>query len=178
MLALFILHHVLNRRWYGGLFRGKYTPRRVFQTALDTLLLVFMIMQPVSGILMSRYLYTFISIPGGAAWARRLHLILAYWGFVLMCLHAGTHLYAPMDKLRRNSRGAFVTVAAVLCAVSVYGCYAFAKRGLAGYMFGKTAFAFFDFAEPRVFFFLDYIAVMVLFAAVGCAVMRLLRRGK
>jgi len=38
-------------------------------------------------------------------------------------------------------------------------------------MFGKTAFAFFDYSEPRVFFFMDYIAIMILFMATGCLIM-------
>lgn len=39
MLVLFLLHHWLNRAWLKGLFRGRYTPRRVFQTAINLLLL-------------------------------------------------------------------------------------------------------------------------------------------
>ena len=57
IFALFIIHHVLNRKWYGALFKGKYNARRIFQTALDMFLLVFMLLQPISGILMSKHLY-------------------------------------------------------------------------------------------------------------------------
>ena len=52
ILVLFVIHHIINRKWYGALFKGKYNARRVFQTVLDMLLLIFMILQPVSGILM------------------------------------------------------------------------------------------------------------------------------
>ena len=31
-------------------------------------------------------------------------------------------------------------------------------------------FAFFDYSEPRVFFFLDYLAIMALFMMTGCLV--------
>lgn len=37
MLALFILHHRLNRGWWRGLFRGKYSPQRVLQAAVPGL---------------------------------------------------------------------------------------------------------------------------------------------
>ena len=70
MFSLFILHHVLNRKWYGATFRGKLHARRIFQTALDVLLIVFMLAQPISGILMSKHLYTFIQIPGISATVR------------------------------------------------------------------------------------------------------------
>ena len=167
MFGLFIAHNVMNRGWYAALFKGKYTARRIFQTVLNTLLLVFMIMQPVSGILMSKHLYTFIRIPGVTASAREVHLFLAYWGFALMCIHAGTHLTVPLGKLKRNRRSTWTVVAGILSVVSLYGCYAFMKRQLADYMFMKSAFVFFDYSEPRVYFFLDYIAMMILFAFAG-----------
>ena len=44
MLVLFILHHIINKSWHKILFKGKYPPRRIFQTVLDVLLLVFMIL--------------------------------------------------------------------------------------------------------------------------------------
>lgn len=167
LFALFIVHHVLNRQWYKAIFNGKYTPRRIFQTVLNFLLLVFMLMQPTSGILMSKYLYSSIRIAGSSATARELHLFLAYWGFVFMCLHAGTHMCAPIKKLQARGRRTLTMILIALGAISVYGGYAFVKRRLPEYMFLRSSFAFFDFGEPRIFFFLDYIAMMILSAAIG-----------
>jgi len=170
MLALFLLHHWLNRAWLKNLFRGKYTARRLFQTALDLLLLVFMILQPVSGILMSKHLYTFLPTAGLASTMRIIHLPLANWSFVLMSLHAGTHL---MGMLPRGSGKTAPLV--VLSVISAYGIYAFFKRHIPDYMFLRQAFAFFDYSEPRVFFFADHLAVMVLFAMIGCGITELFK---
>ena len=167
MFVLFIGHHVLNRGWYKALFKGKYSGRRIFQTVLNVLLLVFMILQPVSGILMSKHLFTFIDVPGISATAREVHLFLAYWGFVLLSVHAGTHLMAPLGKLNRSRHKIWAVVICLLSAVSIYGACAFVKRQFADYMFMKSAFVFFDYSEPRVYFFLDYIAIMILFAFAG-----------
>lgn len=166
MFALFIVHHILNIGWYKALFKGKYTVRRAFQTILNMLLLVFMIMQPVSGMLMSKHLYTFIDLPGTST-AREIHLLFAYWGFVLMCLHAGTHLTAPLGKLRRNKVKVWYGVVDILSVISIYGCYAFVKRQLPDYMFCRSSFVFFDYSEPRIWFFLDYLTIMILFAFAG-----------
>ena len=169
MLCLFLTHHWLNRAWLKGLFRGRYTLRRVFRTALDLLLLIFMIAQPVTGILMSKHLFSFLPTANLSAAVRAIHLPLANWGFVLMCVHAGTHLEKPLRKLPGAGKAAFALIAA-------YGCYAFVKRQLPAYMFLKTSFVFFDYSEPRVFFFLDYLTVMVLFALLGWGIMRLCHR--
>ena len=169
MLCLFIAHHWLNRAWVKGLFRGRYTSRRVFQTTVDLLLLLFMIAQPISGILMSKHLYSFLPTANLTAVVRAIHLPLANWGFVLMCVHAGTHLEKPMRRLPKAGKAALGVIAA-------YGCYAFTKRQLPEYMFLKMSFVFFDYNEPRVFFFLDYLAMMVLFALLGWGIMRLLKK--
>ena len=173
MLMLFILHHILNRKWYPALFKGKYSARRIAMTVLDVLLLVVMVLQPLSGILMSRFVFTFLAASGLSATSREIHLIVAFWGFVLMSIHAGTHLLNPVRKLWKHSRRAGIVFSSVCAAVSCYGIYAFVKRMFAEYMFGITSFAFFDFSEPLAFFFMDYLAVMVLFATVGVLIMKL-----
>ena len=42
-------------------------------------------------------------------------------------------------------------------------------------MFLRSAFVFFDFEEPLFLFFLDYLAVMVLFATLGFYTIRIFR---
>ena len=170
MLALFILHHWMNRAWWKNLFKGQYSPQRVFQTVLNLLLLIFMIVQPLCGILMSKHLYTFLSTDGLSSVARAIHLPLANWGFVLMSLHAGTHLSAMLPKGRKKA-----AVLGCLGAVSLYGAYAFVKRQIPAYLFLKLPFAFFDYSEPRVFFLADYLTVMILLTMLGYGIMMLLK---
>ena len=45
-------------------------------------------------------------------------------------------------------------------AVAAYGAYAFVERGIGGYMSLQNMFVFFDFEEPLILFYIDYIAVM------------------
>ena len=168
MFALFILHHVINRKCYSSIFKGKYHKRRTIQTVLDILLIIFMLVQPVSGILMSKHLYNLIQIPGISATVREIHLYLAYWGFVLLCIHVGTHLTLPIISFKRKKATAFYSVVVAGSAISIYGVYAFIKRQFPDYMLRKIVFVFFDYSEPRIWFFLDYLAIMVLFMLVGC----------
>ena len=78
MFVLFIMHQIINRRWYSALFKGKYTASRVFQTVLNLALLVFMLLQPVSGIRMSKHLYTFLPTFPVSAYARQIHMAFAF----------------------------------------------------------------------------------------------------
>lgn len=38
MTALMIIHQILNRKWITALFKGKYTPARTAQTAINAAL--------------------------------------------------------------------------------------------------------------------------------------------
>lgn len=78
MSALFILHHVLNRKWYGGLCKGRYSAVRILGTVTDFLLLADMIALPISGIMMSRHVFTFLDVGSGMALARTVHLLAAW----------------------------------------------------------------------------------------------------
>ncbi|MBE7005005.1 MAG: DUF4405 domain-containing protein [Ruminococcaceae bacterium] len=168
MLALFIAHHILNHAWFRGLFRGQYSPYRAFTAAVDLLLCVVMLCLPLSGIMMSKHLFKFLPTAGFSATARTVHLLCSYWGFALMSLHLGLHMDA---MLKKKPKWLGVTAG----VVSLYGAYAFVKRDLPLYMTLRSRFVFFDYAEPRVWFFVDYLAIMALFAALGYGIGKALK---
>lgn len=91
MFVLFILHHVLNWSWWKSLFKGRYPALRVFQVIVDALVLCAMLGLMASGVILSRKVFAFLPIQGGTAFARVLHMLSAYWGFVLMAAHLGLH---------------------------------------------------------------------------------------
>lgn len=168
MFALFIAHHVINRKWWSGLFQGKYNAVRILNTAINLLLAVYMILQPVSGILMSKYVLKEVTISGASGTLRTIHMTLAYWGFVLMSFHLGLHIRAIAAPFTKKMNKTVRTLIAILfLIISAYGVYAFVKRGIGDYLLMKVMFAFFDFGESRVRFLLDYAAVMALVASIG-----------
>ena len=177
ILILFIAHHILNYRWVRTLFKGRYNPVRILNTAVNLLLLIDILLQGISGIVMSRQVFSFLNIQQGASSARVIHLLGAYWGFVLMSVHIGLHWNAMLghiNKLMKKSKWLRIS-ARILCAgISAYGVYAFITRHLGDYMLLKTQFVFFDFDEPIILFLLDYAAMMVLFAALGYYLSKLL----
>ena len=168
MLILWIVHHVLNRNWYGHLFKGKYTPARILQTAINFAVLLSMIGLMVSGIILSGEVFAFLPISGGIALARLLHMLSAFWGFVLMALHLGLHWNMILSMARKTIGSAVPKRTRLLlriaaAAVAGYGLYAFVKNQFLSYLFLRTHFVFFDFEKPAPLFFTEYIAVMGLF---------------
>ena len=174
MLALFITHHILNRKATVSMFKGKQTPARIVNTALNIILFVVMILLPVSGIVMSKHLYTFLPTTGLSAIARTTHLLLSYWGFALMSVHIGFHADIWLNPLKKK-KAAFVTFSVILTLIAVFGAYAFIVNRLYEYMFLQTQFVFFDFDKPLILVCGEYLSMIVLFAWIGYWLKELLK---
>lgn len=165
MFALFILHHCLNANWHKRLFKGKYTPSRILTLCVDLLLFAAMLMLMYSGIVLSRHVFAFLPIESGLALARKLHILGAYWGFLLMSVHLGLHwnmilsMTAKPFRLKPSKvRRTVLFVAAAM--IAGYGGYVFLSRDFPTYLFLRSEFVFLDYDEPKVLFYLDYLALM------------------
>lgn len=171
MFVLFVLHHILNGKWSKNILKGKYSVLRIFQTALVVSVLLCMAGSMVSGVVLSRHAFAFLAIRGGQSWARTLHLLCSYWGFVLMSLHLGFHWSMMMGMAKKHfgssSRKRTWLLQVAAAAFAAYGVFAFVQREIGSYMFMKNEFVFFNFEEPLAFFFFDYIAAMGLFVFIG-----------
>lgn len=171
MFLLFILHHFLNRKWTAHMGTGSYTPFRIVQTVLAVLILIFTLGSAVSGIILSRHVFSFLDIRGLSSLARNVHMICAYWGFVLMSVHLGLH-WGMMIKMAEKAAGKpsesgewIFRLAGFF--IAGYGLYAFIKRDILSYMLMQVHFVFFDYTESVIFFILDYMAAMGFFVFIG-----------
>lgn len=185
MFVLFIVHHILNGNWSRNILKGRYNPVRIMQTGIVLLILFSMAGSMISGVILSRHALSFLPIKGGRSFARNLHMLSAYWGFVLMAVHLGFHwsMMAGMaGKLFPKPSAVRKWAGRILALVIAgYGIYAFGKRDIGEYMLLRSHFVFFDYEEPLVFFYLDYMAVMGLFIFIGnyaCAGLRLIGKGR
>lgn len=171
ILILFIVHHILNRKWSKSIFKGKYTPFRTMQTLFVVLVLITMLVQMISGIILSKHVFAFIDLNSLTGAARTMHLLGAYWGFIFMSLHIGLHWQIMINpvtkKLKKQSKIKQILFAFPSFLIAAYGIYAFITRNIAEYMFLKSQFVFFDFSEPLVLFIIDYVAIMGLFVFIG-----------
>lgn len=176
MFTLFLLHHALNRKWLNAIPRGRYNRLRTVQTVLAALILLCMLGSAASGVILSRYVFAGLSFHGLISAAGKVHMLCAYWGYALMSVHLGLHWGMISAVLRRCVLLPGGVLRPVGLAAAIYGVYAFYKRSIWQYMFLISHFVFFDYSEPVIFFFLDYIAVMWLFAYIGNVAMKLIKK--
>lgn len=173
MFTLFVCHHMLNFKWYRNLRKGRYSAVRILGTAVNGILFFLMLANMAGGIMVSRHLFVWLPMTGGAAFGRTLHMTTAYWGFVMMAFHTGIHgsfILNGMKKAFRMSapsKGRTAVARVLAAGFSVWGIFAFSRRQIGAYLFQRVGFAFFDYGEPFIYFWADYMAIMFLFVFAG-----------
>lgn len=131
--VFFILHNILNYKWYKSLFKGKYKAMRSVQTAVNILLLLAVFGCMLSGIFASQYIF---AVGNGSTieFGRFLHLVTTAWAFILMSIHLGLHwtqfvgMAKKIDvnpKTQTLLRRFFRLLVIALC---IYGVYLFIDR--------------------------------------------------
>ena len=166
MFLLFVAHHILNGHWHKSLFKGKYNTMRIVTLCIDVLILLAMLAQMYSGIVMSRHVFDFLPSAGGMSLARRLHILGAYWGYILMSLHLGLHwnmilgMVRKAVRLKSDSKIRRTVVFFAGLIIAGYGVWVFIDRDFPTYLFLKSEFVFLDYSEPKILFYMDYLALM------------------
>ena len=192
-VALFILwavHIILNRRWFGAMFKGKYNPYRVMQTVINCSILICTLFLMISGIILSNHIFTILNIQGGLGFVRIAHLLASHWYYLFMSLHIGLHVGMIANKLchspdptRESPNGEIIGSSPImtenqssimklvgiilLALVCAYGVYAFIARGVWKYLILQQQFFFFDLERGYILFALDYISIIILFATIS-----------
>ncbi|MEY8002007.1 DUF4405 domain-containing protein [Clostridium sp. Mt-5] len=141
-----------------------------------------MIALMISGIILSRYVFAFLSISGGMPFARTMHIVASYWGFVLMSMHMGLHwgmiieITCKLTKKKKLLKVSIWILRAAAAAIAVYGAICFYKENIVSYMFLKNQFAFFDFEQSSVSVFAENIAMMGLWTFVAYYAAKLIQK--
>ena len=98
-LICFVIHHLLNRKWYQTLMKGKLSLIKKVYIFINFILLIDILVIFLSGLTMSKLLpfLNFMSI----GMARKAHMMATYWGFILMAIHLGLHLQIMLVKIKK-----------------------------------------------------------------------------
>ena len=120
--------------------------------------------------------FSFLEIRGGHAFARTLHMLSAYWGFVLMTFHWNMIMGMTKKRIKGTSQIRKWMFGGIATLIAGYGIYAFSYRQIGKYMLMINHFVFFDFEEPLIFFIEDYMAVMGLFVWVGYSLSEVVKK--
>lgn len=173
LFVLFLIHNILNYKWYLVLFKGKYGAVRIIQTIINFLLWIAMLGCIVSAMSISAHVFNWMNI-SAVSFGRKLHLAATVWAFFLMSLHLGFHWAMFVGKAKKIVHASDKAAAIlkwifrmIVFAICVYGIYNFGVRKLWEEMFLLTEFKWYDYDKTVVLYFIESSAIMILFASVA-----------
>ncbi|WP_049733247.1 DUF4405 domain-containing protein, partial [Rhizobium ecuadorense] len=135
MFVLLVSHNVFNRRWWARLPKS-VRGRPSFLTIASNISIALAISALlVTSVLISRTVFAFLPLSGGPT-AREIHILAAYWAFILAAVHLGLHWSMIMvvtgKLLRVGPPNAIRTgcLRAVAGAIAAYGIHSIFVMGI------------------------------------------------
>jgi hypothetical protein len=165
VFVLFVVHTIINYRWYKQIFKGGYDFRRGLNTAVNLLLLAAMSLLIITGLLHSRTVLAFLHLPGGMV-IRLIHTTAAYWSLLLIAIHLGLHWEIIINAMRKMTgitkanlgRTIIMRSAAVLIVgLGVWGSF---DRDMFSKLFLGFSFDYWDPERPAVLFFVFNFSIL------------------
>lgn len=179
MFLLFIIHNILNIKWYKNIFKGKHNFQRTFHIIINLLLFIAMLGMMISGIMISSDVFDFLNIKTTMI-GKNLHMISTSWGFVLIAIHVGFHITGIMNKLNtkmKNSALEYVYYFIIVLLIG-FGIYSFISLRLWEEMFLLIHFKFFDYEQNTILFYLKYMVILFTISFVVYIILGLVKKIK
>lgn len=168
LFLLFIVHNILNKKWYQSAFKGKYNLYRTMNLITNMLLLTTMMLQLISAIPISRTVFTFLNLDGTID-IRRVHTSAIYWGLIFMGMHIGMHWKMVMGavnkmtvkKQRSHAITIFMRIIAILIVIN--GIRASFIRNMWYKMISYYTFEVYVANETLFTSIMDYFCIMAIY---------------
>ncbi len=175
MTVLVIIHQILNRKWYGAIFKGRYNAYRIITTVINVMLLFTFVLTAFCGMSMSSHAVPFLYGMTKVSFARRMHLSMSYWAFVLMGIHLGFHIPVMASGMKLTDRKKAV-ISAVCCCAAGIGLFLFLRNGIPDYLLFKAPFAFLDYEKAAGMVLFENILMLLFWVFIGAQGVMLCRK--
>lgn len=177
MTVLVIIHQILNRKWYGAVFKGKYSAYRIVTSIINVTLLLSFALTAFCGMSMSAHAVPFLYGMVKVSFASKMHLSMSYWAFVLMGLHLGMHTHVMIAGLKLSDKMKKI-LSVVFCVVAGLGLYLLISNRVPDYLLFRAHFAFLDYEKAGVLVLLENLVMLLFWAFVGTEVAMLCRNSQ
>jgi hypothetical protein len=165
LFILFIVHNILNRRWYKTIIKGTYNVRRILKIVVNLLFLVSMVVVMISSVPISRDIFPYFSINNDMI-VRQIHVLTAYWGFIFMTVHIGVSWGTIINAVRKMtgitgmSRIRTIVLRVLAVLIVIYGVQTSFEKDLGSKLIIYDPFGSYILDNSAMGFLIDYLSIM------------------
>ncbi len=156
LFVLFFLHILLN--W--GSLKKNFVRINLIK-AIIIFLLGVTVLLIITSILLAQMIFNSFPLKTDHEYIRRIHVLLAYWLFVLSSLHLGLHLKFVIKTFERVLAKMTVLKIPFYILSFVFGVYSFVDRDFFYKLFGHYSYDNFNSRTSIFFVFLEFIAIFL-----------------
>jgi len=164
LVLLFIIHNILNRRWYKTIFKGKYSVRSILSIVVNLLFLISMAVVIISSVPISRDILPFIPANNEMLFIQ-IHVMTSYWGFIFMAVHIGMSWGTIINAVRKmtgitgTSRIRTLSLRVIAVLIVIYGVQASIERDMFYKLTVYNPFGW-GFDDSSMEFLVDHLSIM------------------
>lgn len=165
-----MIHLVFNKHKSKYIFTGERNAFRNVKLVFNISVGIFFMIALISGIMLSRHVVPNIPIHNPSNLVRKIHMTSVYWGVIFASVHLGVHwklLSNFFMKILNVRNGSFLPkfiMPYVFVLISICGVKNFIQRDISSYLLMKVDFSFFNFDEPKSFFYMGFLSMIVCFS--------------
>ncbi|WP_311594612.1 DUF4405 domain-containing protein [Priestia endophytica] len=165
LFVLFIVHNILNRRWYKTIIKGKYHVQRILKIVVNLLFLISMVVVMISSVPISRDIFPYFPINSDMI-VRQIHVLTAYWGFIFMAVHIGLSWRTIINAVRKMtgitgmSRIRTIVLRVLAVLIVVYGVQTSFERDWGSKLIIYDPFGSYLLDNSAMGFLMDYLSIM------------------
>ncbi|MED4070998.1 DUF4405 domain-containing protein [Priestia endophytica] len=165
LFVLFIVHNILNRRWYKTIIKGKYHVRRILKIVVNLLFLISMVVVMISSVPISRDIFPYFPLNSDMI-VRQIHVLTAYWGFIFMAVHIGLSWGTIINAVRKMtgitgmSRIRTIVLRVLAVLIVVYGVQTSFERDWGSKLIIYDPFGSYLLDNSAMGFLMDYLSIM------------------
>jgi Domain of unknown function (DUF4405) len=165
LFVLFIVHNILNRRWYKTIIKGKYHVQRILKIVVNLLFLISMVVVMISSVPISRDIFPYFPINSDMI-VRQIHVLTAYWGFIFMAVHIGLSWGTIINAVRKMtgitgmSRIRTIVLRVLAVLIVVYGVQTSFERDWGSKLIIYDPFGSYLLDNSAMGFLMDYLSIM------------------
>ncbi|WP_158812296.1 DUF4405 domain-containing protein [Streptomyces fulvoviolaceus] len=172
LFAGVLIHNAIHLRWYARLPRNARNRRHRLTILVNVLLLISMTVLLGSSLVVSREVFAFLGLSGGAT-GRQVHILAATATLILVAIHLGMYWQTVMGVVRTmvgrlaSSRAALMVLRILVVVAVAYGVKASFELDVGTKLVGYYSFGYWDFENDTVGFFAGYASIVAMYAALA-----------
>ncbi|MGW1721272.1 DUF4405 domain-containing protein, partial [Streptomyces sp. NPDC002156] len=172
LFAGVLVHNAIHLSWYARLPRNTRNRRHRLTILVDFLLLISMTVLLGSSLVVSREVFAFLGLSGGAT-GRQTHILVATATLILVAVHLGLYWQTVMGVVRSmvgrlaSSSAALVALRILVVVAVAYGVKASFDLDVGTKLVGYYSFGYWDFENDTVGFFAGYASIVAMYAALA-----------